>query len=159
MCAFNVIIYVVFSPKEVIPADCPSTGDTIPHVIAYLIPSLARHAVLSLLVDRRAVILLCTVAVSFPLSLHRDIVKLSKSSSFGECELVHCIVLTDQALVSMMIIVTSVVFRGVAVDPSLRGSSPHVFSIIRPGVFEAIGVISFAVGHVPYVLTDHLNNI
>ena len=49
------------------------------------------------------------------------------------------------ALVSMMVIVTSVVFRGVAVEPSLRGSSLHAFSIIRPGVFEAIGVISFAV--------------
>jgi len=53
--------------------------------------------------------------------------------------------LTGAALVSMMVIVTSVVFRGVAVEPSLRGSSLHVFSIIRPGVFEAIGVISFAV--------------
>lgn len=61
-----------------------STGDTIPHVIAYIFPALARHAVLRLLVDRRTVILLCTIAISFPLSLHRDIVKLSKSSSFGE---------------------------------------------------------------------------
>lgn len=44
-----------------------------------------------------------------------------------------------------MIIVTSVVLRGVAVEPTLRGSSLHIFSLIRPGVFEAIGVISFAV--------------
>ncbi|ORY28481.1 transmembrane amino acid transporter protein-domain-containing protein [Naematelia encephala] len=113
MCAFNVII-----------------GDTIPHVISYIFPFLASHAVLRLLVDRRVVIILCTIAVSFPLSLHRDIVKLSKSSGF--------------ALVSMMIIVTSVVLRGVAVDPSLRGSPLEALSLIRPGVFEAIGVISFA---------------
>ncbi|WVF69208.1 hypothetical protein IAT40_003984 [Kwoniella sp. CBS 6097] len=105
-------------------------GDTIPRVISYIFPSLVEHAVLRLLVDRRVVILLCTLFVSFPLSLHRDMVKLSKSSSF--------------ALVSMGIIVFSVLFRSVAVDPSLRGSSLDTFSLIRPGVFQAIGVISFA---------------
>ncbi|OCF33462.1 solute carrier family 38 (sodium-coupled neutral amino acid transporter), member 11 [Kwoniella heveanensis CBS 569] len=105
-------------------------GDTIPRVISYIFPSLVEHAVLRLLVDRRVVILLCTLFVSFPLSLHRDMVKLSKSSSF--------------ALVSMGIIVFSVLFRSVAVDPSLRGSSLETFSLIRPGVFQAIGVISFA---------------
>ncbi|WWD18450.1 hypothetical protein CI109_102902 [Kwoniella shandongensis] len=94
-------------------------GDTIPRVISYIFPSLAEHAILRLLVNRKAVIVLCTLFVSFPLSLHRDIVKLSKSSSF-------------------------VLFRSVAVDPSLRGSSLDTFSIIRPGVFQAIGVISFA---------------
>jgi sodium-coupled neutral amino acid transporter 11 len=60
------------------------TGDTIPHVIAYIFPFLAEHAVLNLLVDRRFIIFLCTVLVAFPLSLHRDLVKLSKSSGFGE---------------------------------------------------------------------------
>ncbi len=53
-------------------------------MIAILIPTGAEHPILSLLVDRRFVILLATLAVSFPLSLHRDIVKLSKSSGFGE---------------------------------------------------------------------------
>ncbi|KAK1925556.1 amino acid transporter [Papiliotrema laurentii] len=113
MCAFNVII-----------------GDSIPHVIAYIFPSLSEHHVLRWLVDRHFIIVLVTIFISFPLSLHRDIAKLSKSSSF--------------ALVSMMIIVTAVVLRGVAVDSSLKGSSTHIFSFIRPGVFEAIGVISFA---------------
>lgn len=113
MCAFNVII-----------------GDTIPQVIEFVIPSLAEHAVLKLLVNRQFIICLTTVIISFPLSLHRDIVKLSKSSGF--------------ALISMCIIVASVVLRGVAVDPSLRGSSLDVFSIMKPGVFQAIGVISFA---------------
>jgi sodium-coupled neutral amino acid transporter 11 len=83
MCAFNVIIsvvYFVFWNTQLISR----TGDTIPHVIAYLFPSFAKHAILRLLVDRRVVILLCTVSVSFPLSLYRDIVKLSKSSGFGE---------------------------------------------------------------------------
>lgn len=47
----------------------------------------------------------------------------------------------------MGVIVTSVVLRGVAVDPELRGEASHVLSIVRPGVFEAIGVISFAVSN------------
>ncbi|CAD6568517.1 MAG: hypothetical protein TREMPRED_004603, partial [Tremellales sp. Tagirdzhanova-0007] len=130
MCAFNVIIYVIPQVEVRVKLTFFRTGDTIPHVIAYVLPSLAQHAFLRLLVDRRIVIVLCNVGISFPLSLHRDIVKLSKSSSF--------------ALVSMFVIVTSVVLRGVAVEPALRGSSLHVFSFIRPGVFEAIGVISFA---------------
>ena len=45
----------------------------------------------------------------------------------------------------MGIIVASVVLRGVAVEPDLKGDASHVFSLIRPGVFSAIGVISFAV--------------
>lgn len=44
----------------------------------------------------------------------------------------------------MVIIIVSVLFRSVAVDPSLRGSSSDVFSIVKPGIFQAIGVISFA---------------
>lgn len=114
MCAFNVII-----------------GDTIPQVLRFVFPFLEESSWLSWLVNRNFIIVLCTIAVAFPLSLHRDIVKLSKSSSF--------------ALVSMGIIVFSVVFRSVGVDRSLRGDPTHAFSVVRPGVFEAIGVISFAV--------------
>jgi hypothetical protein len=53
--------------------------------------------------------------------------------------------LTLAALVSMAVIVSAVVLRAAAVEPALRGSSLGAFSIIRPGVFRAIGVISFAV--------------
>ncbi|KLT45533.1 hypothetical protein CC85DRAFT_136756 [Cutaneotrichosporon oleaginosum] len=113
MCAFNVII-----------------GDSIPHVLAFVFPFLKEHAGLRLLVDRRFIIVLCTITVSFPLSLHRDIVKLSKSSAF--------------ALVSMGVIVCAVVFRSVGVDPDLKGSTAGAISLMKPGVFEAIGVISFA---------------
>lgn len=88
MCAFNVIMSVVFQLVVMLRTTSPRAnerrGDTIPHVIAVLIPSSVSHPLLSLLVDRRFVILLATLAVSFPLSLHRDIVKLSKSSGFGE---------------------------------------------------------------------------
>ena len=151
MCAFNVIIYVIPQVEVRVKLTFFRTGDTIPHVIAYVLPSLAQHAFLRLLVDRRIVIVLCNVGISFPLSLHRDIVKLSKSSSFGLsfCKSGKLAILTRLALVSMFVIVTSVVLRGVAVEPALRGSSLHVFSFIRPGVFEAIGVISFAVCQSP----------
>ena len=53
------------------------------------------------------------------------------------------------ALVSMFVIVFSVLVRGPGVDPSLRGSDENVFSVIQPRVFEAIGVISFAVRRFP----------
>jgi hypothetical protein len=52
----------------------------------------------------------------------------------------------------MMVIVTAVVFRGVAVEPSLRGDPTHVFSFIRPGIFQAIGVISFAVSYTSLIV-------
>jgi hypothetical protein len=45
----------------------------------------------------------------------------------------------------MLVIVLSVVIRGPQVDPELKGSRAHVFTVIGPKVFEAIGVISFAV--------------
>jgi sodium-coupled neutral amino acid transporter 11 len=45
----------------------------------------------------------------------------------------------------MCIIVATVVLRGAAVEPELRGPPLHAVSLIRSGVFEAIGVISFAV--------------
>lgn len=57
------------------------------------------------------------------------------------------------ALVSMFIIVFSVLVRGPTVDPSLRGSDEHVFSVMHSRVFEAIGVISFAVSSFPPALS------
>lgn len=66
-CAFGVII-----------------GDTIPHVIAFLFPFLRDIPVLKLLVNRSFIIFLATSCVSYPLSLHRDIHKLSKASGIGQ---------------------------------------------------------------------------
>lgn len=56
-------------------AFCIIVGDTIPHVIAALIPGLKDIPFLWLLTDRRAVIVLFILAVSWPLSLYRDIAK------------------------------------------------------------------------------------
>nr|GAT56372.1 predicted protein [Mycena chlorophos] len=113
MCAFGIII-----------------GDTIPQVIRHVFPTLEQVPVLSLLTDRKFVISLCTICISYPLSLYRDIHKLSRASGL--------------ALIGMLIIVTSVVIESPHTTPELKGDPAKRFSFIRPGIFQAIGVISFA---------------
>ena len=67
-------------------AFCIIVGDTIPHVIQALIPGLQDIPFLWLLTDRRAVIVLFVLAVSWPLSLYRDIAKVGGSSTIvGLC--------------------------------------------------------------------------
>jgi sodium-coupled neutral amino acid transporter 11 len=44
----------------------------------------------------------------------------------------------------MLIIVISVLIEGPHVTPDLKGDPQKRFTIIQPGVFQAIGVISFA---------------
>jgi sodium-coupled neutral amino acid transporter 11 len=56
-------------------AFCIIVGDTIPHVIEALIPGLRDVPFLWLLTDRRAIIVLFVLGVSWPLSLYRDIAK------------------------------------------------------------------------------------
>jgi len=53
-------------------------GDSIPHVLAAVWPGLRDMPVLGLLADRRAVIVVFTMGVSFPLALYRDIAKVSR---------------------------------------------------------------------------------
>lgn len=50
-------------------------GDTIPHVLQAVIPGLKDMPILGLMADRRAVIVVFILAVSFPLTLYRDIAK------------------------------------------------------------------------------------
>ncbi|CAL1707561.1 unnamed protein product [Somion occarium] len=113
MCAFGIII-----------------GDTIPHVIRSIFPNLHTVPVLFLFTKRQFIIALCTLCVSYPLSLYRDIHKLSRASGL--------------ALIGMLIIVTSVLVEGPQVTPDLKGDPDKRFSVLGPGVFQAIGVISFA---------------
>ena len=56
-------------------AFCIIVGDTIPHVISALFPSWRVTSFLWLLTNRRAVIILFILGVSYPLSLYRDIAK------------------------------------------------------------------------------------
>ena len=56
-------------------AFCVIMGDTIPSVIAALSPNFPRLPFLWLLTNRRAMIMACTLGLSYPLSLYRDIAK------------------------------------------------------------------------------------
>jgi sodium-coupled neutral amino acid transporter 11 len=109
-------------------AFCVIIGDTIPHVLIALFPGVRAIPVISILSYRRAVIIICTLFISYPLSLYRDITKLARASAL--------------ALVSMVVIVLTVVIKGPLVDQSRKGTTlfllPHDF-----GFLQAIGVISF----------------
>ncbi|KAG2146491.1 transmembrane amino acid transporter protein-domain-containing protein, partial [Suillus bovinus] len=113
MCAFGIII-----------------GDTIPHVIRSIFPTLHTIPVLSLFTNRQFIITLCTTCVSYPLSLYRDIHKLSRASGL--------------ALFSMLVIVSAVLIEGSHVSPELKGDPSKRLTVWGPGVFQAIGVMSFA---------------
>lgn len=54
-------------------AFCIIIGDTIPHVLAAVFPSLPETPILWLLTNRRAIIVLFVLGMSYPLSLYRDI--------------------------------------------------------------------------------------
>lgn len=56
-------------------AFCIIIGDSIPHVITALFPKISEMPVLWLLANRRAVIVLYTMGISYPLTLYRDIAK------------------------------------------------------------------------------------
>ena len=110
-------------------AFCIVIGDTIPHVLAAVFPSLTTTPVLWLLTNRRAIIVLLVLGLSYPLSLYRDIAMLAKASTF--------------ALISMFVIIITVVTQGPLQPAELRGQLKGSL-LINDGVFQAIGVISFA---------------
>ena len=56
-------------------AFCIIVGDTIPHVFAAIFPSLHNKPFLWLLTDRKAIMILFILGISYPLSLYRDISK------------------------------------------------------------------------------------
>ncbi|KAI9835833.1 MAG: hypothetical protein M1837_003582 [Sclerophora amabilis] len=115
-------------------AFCVIVGDTIPHVMRAMFPSLSNISVLWLLTDRRAVIIIFILGISYPLCLYRDVAKashpLAKASTL--------------ALVSMIIIVITVITQGIRVPTQDRGSLGPGLLTVNSGVFQAIGVISFA---------------
>lgn len=61
-------------------AFCIIVGDTIPHVLGALFPSLRDMSFLWLFTDRRAVIVIFVLGISYPLSLYRDIAKVRSHS-------------------------------------------------------------------------------
>ncbi|KAK5715431.1 hypothetical protein LTR15_010075 [Elasticomyces elasticus] len=110
-------------------AFCIIIGDTIPHVLSAVFPAMEHTPVLWLLTDRRAIIVLFVLCLSYPLSLYRDIAMLAKASSL--------------ALISMIVIILTVITQGPFQPANLRGPLRGSL-LINDGVFQAIGVISFA---------------
>ncbi|KAF2766384.1 hypothetical protein EJ03DRAFT_178587 [Teratosphaeria nubilosa] len=111
-------------------AFCIIIGDTIPHVLAAVFPRLEGSPVLWLLTDRRAIIVLFVLGISYPLSLYRDIAMLAKASTL--------------ALISMLIILLTVLTQGPLQPATSKGAIRGSIFINPSGVFQAIGVISFA---------------
>ncbi|KAI1460871.1 hypothetical protein F4805DRAFT_465342 [Annulohypoxylon moriforme] len=105
-------------------------GDSIPQVLRTVWPGLSDMSVLWILADRRAVIVIFILGISYPLALYRDIAKLAKASTL--------------ALISMMIILITVVVQSVLTPAERRGSFSTPLLTINDGIFQAVGVISFA---------------
>ncbi|KAK2813131.1 hypothetical protein FQN50_000808 [Emmonsiellopsis sp. PD_5] len=111
-------------------AFCIIVGDTIPQVLAAVFPSLKDMSFLWLLTDRRAIIVLFVLGVSYPLSLYRDIAKLAKASTL--------------ALVSMVIIVVTVLTQGFRVPSESRGDIKDHNSLLIYGSLKKPTMDRFA---------------
>ncbi|KAI1754728.1 transmembrane amino acid transporter family protein [Xylaria castorea] len=105
-------------------------GDSIPPVFRAIWPNLHEIPVLYLLGNRQFVIVIFTLGISYPLTLYRDIAKLAKASTL--------------ALIGMGIIVSTVVIQGALTPLEERGSFTTPLLTINDGIFQAVGVISFA---------------
>ncbi|KAJ2714959.1 hypothetical protein H4R19_001460 [Coemansia spiralis] len=105
-------------------------GDTLPHVLAALLPAVAASKVGAVVLSRRFVVAVFVVCLAYPLSLHRDVGKLGKTSAF--------------AVVAMCTIITAVVVEGPRIDPALRATPGTPVSVANTGVFQAVGIITFA---------------
>ncbi|KAF9738545.1 transmembrane amino acid transporter [Paraphaeosphaeria minitans] len=126
-------------------AFCVIVGDTIPKVLDALFPSLSDTSFLWLLTNRRAIIILLVLGISYPLSLYRDIAKagspqLSLPFHTNSLQLAKA---SGLAMISMAIIIVTVITQSFRVPPESRGKIEGSV-VIRPGIFEAVGVISFA---------------
>ncbi|KAG0218998.1 hypothetical protein BGX31_011437 [Mortierella sp. GBA43] len=113
MCAYTVIV-----------------GDTLPHVLQALIPGIEDRPVVGFMARRSFVIIFCTVLISFPLSLYRDISKLAKTSAI--------------AMLALVVIIIAVIIEGPRAPMEIRGDPKLAWSFARPDLFQSIGVISFA---------------
>ncbi|KAJ1955214.1 hypothetical protein EC988_002004 [Linderina pennispora] len=105
-------------------------GDTLPHVLSALMPSVSKTGFGAVVFSRRFVIAFFVICMAYPLSLYRDIGKLGKTSAF--------------AVVAMCTIIVSVIIEGPQIDPDLRASPGTPIALANPGFFQAVGVITFA---------------
>ncbi|KAJ1961581.1 hypothetical protein GGI12_003176, partial [Dipsacomyces acuminosporus] len=105
-------------------------GDTLPHVLGALLPSVASSSVGKVVFSRRFVVAFFVIFMAYPLSLYRDIGKLGKTSAF--------------AVVAMCTIIVSVIVEGPQIDSKLRAGPDSPVSFANTGFFQAVGVITFA---------------
>jgi sodium-coupled neutral amino acid transporter 11 len=98
-------------------------GDTIPRVLASLIPE--TWFIYPLFTSRTFIIILITLCVSLPLSLLKDVTKLAQASA-----------------VSLLLIAFIVLV--VVVEGPKFNVEPAPLTFIGPGFFQAVGIASFA---------------
>eukprot|EP00833_Pecoramyces_ruminatium_P009652 jgi/Orpsp1_1/1183684/evm.model.c7180000086268.1 len=111
MCAYSIIV-----------------GDTISAVLKqYISTSFFAY---SFVTSRSAIICFTTFFIILPLSLNRDISKLSKTSFLS--------------LLGIMIITLTVIWEGYKVPAELKGDPNQRLTYINKDIFQCIGVISFA---------------
>ena len=139
-------------------AFCIIVGDTIPHVFAAIFPSLPNTSFLWLLTDRRAIIIIFILGISFPLSLYRDIAKVALNFQMAfedNAKTSQLAKASTLALVSMLIIIVTVLTQGPRVPSDLKGKLRGSI-LINSGIFQAIGVISFgnALLPAPWICAD-----
>ena len=135
-------------------AFCIIVGDTIPHVLSALFPSLSDIPVLWLLTNRRAVIVLFVLGVSYPLSLYRDIAKVQATRlriQRPDTDRWKLAKASTLALISMLLILVAIISQGFRVPSELRGHFGGSLLTLNQGVFQAIGVISFGKRLLPLI--------
>lgn len=155
-------------------------GDSIPPVFRAIWPNLHEMPVLHFLGDRRVVIVIFILGISYPLTLYRDIAKVcipvwgkahrgraslcdvDEPALMGVMQLAKASTL---ALISMSIIISTVVIQGALTPLADRGSFTTPLLTINDGIFQAVGVISFGTYNTlarregkPGVAQDRLTN-
>lgn len=139
-------------------AFCVIIGDSIPPVFRAIWPGLHEMPVFWLLGNRQFVIALFVLGVSYPLTLYRDITKVSFVLRNYGCVGTNGAVAnfyvmyqlakaSTMALISMIIIVLTVVIQSAFAPAESRGGFSTPLLTINTGFMQAVGVISFGSSH------------
>jgi sodium-coupled neutral amino acid transporter 11 len=140
-------------------------GDSIPPVLEAVWPGMSDIRYLGWLATRSGSIMVFILGISWPLSLYRDISKVSADPEFlirdasgrgYKSKRMQLTVFTQLAkastlaLFSMLVIVATIVTQGFSIPAELRGTFDLPLWTINVGIFQAIGVISFGLPPFPH---------